>query len=247
MQVQFSKLKMIPLLAGITLAPASIANAGTISYTDEFDFQNTNFEENLTVDKFDSNLGTLQSIELEFIGSIRGDAQFESMDNADSTITATLDSSLQIESPDNRFFTELNPSVSVSEEVSAFDGTLDFDGSSGRSYTRNNGNGLQSSTTKTVQIDAPTQSDFELFTAPNGGSIDFSVNAEGSSRVEGPGNVASILSTLSAAEVQISYDYQENNQADTPRDIVEPTGMLGIGLVGGLTLFVKRKKEGTNA
>lgn len=241
MQLQFSKLKVIPLLAGMTLAPAGFANAGTLSFIDEFDFKTTNFEETLTINKFDTNLGTLNSIEFEFTGAVKGDVKFESLDAAESTVTATLSSVLELNLPDDdTLFAELNPFVSVSDELSAYDGTIDFGGTSGRSYTRDEGNGVQGSTTKTIKIDAPTESDLALFAARGGGSLDFSVNAEGRSVGTGSGNLITQFATLASAGIRVSYDYEENE----PRKIPEPTGALGIGIAGGLALLRKRKKEG---
>jgi len=238
MQLQFSKLKVIPLLAGMTLAPAGFANAGTLSFIDEFDFKTTNFEETLTINKFDTNLGTLNSIEFELTGAVKGDVKFESLDAAESTVTATLSSLLELNLPDDTVFAELNPFVSVSDELSAYDGTIDFGGTSGRSYTRDEGNGVRGSTTKTIKIDAPTESDLALFAARGGGSLDFSVNAEGRSVGTGSGNLITQFATLASAGVRVSYDYEEHE----PRKIPEPTGALGIGIAGGLALLRKRKK-----
>lgn len=239
MQLTISRSRLFTLVAGMVLAPAGIAHAGTLTFSDQFDYKTTNFNETLTIGKFDTSLGTLKSIQFDFNGNIAGDVRFESMDAADSTVTASLSSLLKLIAPDSTVLAEVNPFAEVSAQLTAFDGNIDFGGTSGRSFTRANGNGVSGTTSQSIRIDAPSETDLALFTANGGGTIDFSVAATGKSTTSGPGNVMTWVNTLASAGITVSYNYEETESKKIP----EPTGAIGIAVVGGLALLRKRKKQ----
>jgi hypothetical protein len=82
--------------AGILVASAA-AQAATVSYgttpastsTLTTGLQTTNFTSSLTLPKFNSTLGTLTSVAIDFAGGVTSTIKFESLDAAPSTIIGT--------------------------------------------------------------------------------------------------------------------------------------------------------------
>lgn len=78
-------------LCGAILGLAQPAAAATLSYSDSISpAQITNWTNMLSVQQFDSSLGTLQSVLVTLDGLVEGSAKTESMDSAPSTVTLDL-------------------------------------------------------------------------------------------------------------------------------------------------------------
>ena len=83
--------------------------------------------------QFDPGLGTLTSVEILNAGSITSQIKVENLDAAPATITATVSGSLTLS---GLGFNSLVTTSSASKtfNAGAFDGVLDFDGSSGHDF-----------------------------------------------------------------------------------------------------------------
>lgn len=188
------------LLAGA--AAVSMACAGTSlgagtqtegPFNDIF-AETTNWgPENLTVPQFDDMGGTrtLLCVIIDWNAGVAGSAQAESQDNAPSLITATLAADITLNGPSG--FSE-NPMPSDSEmfNATAFDGAIDFGGTSGVTFPNLAGNeGGQ--TTFTLPAD--------LLPFIGNGTVDFVATANAMSTATGPGNVAQVFMTDASASI----------------------------------------------
>ncbi|MBD2676901.1 MULTISPECIES: choice-of-anchor E domain-containing protein [Nostoc] len=213
-------------LAGI-VATSGVANAGSLSYTSSTNYDFTNIiDAPLSVQKFDSSLGTLQGVTIEFTGDILGNAGFENRSPSASQATVNLGSQLSLKL-NNQSLLELNPKYTSSYQVAKYDGVTDYSGTSG----------------KTLSNLTATQSGSQSFTNTTflqsfigTGSVDFFFSAIANSLVTGSGNMRSYIDTYAKAGVKVTYNYEEL------KSVPEASTTLGIGLVAGLCLLSQRKK-----
>ncbi|MFN6563363.1 MAG: choice-of-anchor E domain-containing protein [Nostoc sp. ChiSLP01] len=213
-------------LAGI-VATSGIANAGSLSYTSSTNYDFTDIiDAPLSVQKFDSSLGTLQGVTIEFTGDILGNAGFENRSPNASQATVTLGSKLSLEL-NNQSLLALNPQYSSSYQVGKYDGVTDYSGTSG----------------KTISNLTATQSSIQSFTNATflqsfigNGNVDFLFTAIADSLVSGSGNIRSYIDTYAKAGIKVTYNYEET------KSVPEASTTLGIGLVAGLCLLSQRKK-----
>ncbi|WP_414583006.1 choice-of-anchor E domain-containing protein [Scytonema sp. PCC 10023] len=181
----------------------------------------------LSIQKFDSSLGTLDSVTIDFIGDIKGDAGFENRSPQASTVTVDLSGDLKLELADGTSVAEFSPQQDYSYDVAKYDGTTDFGGTSGKTVV-----GLTAS-----QSDTKTYTDNTLlqsFTGSDNLNLLFSATAK--STVSGSGNIASYVTTYAKSNVEVTYDYQ-------PRKVPEPSVILGIGVMTGVGLLVQKNRS----
>jgi hypothetical protein len=223
----FNTLAAASTLAGI-VATAGTANAASLTYTaSSGDYALTNFNKSLSVQQFDSSLGTLKSVTLDIVGYINGNAKFESLDSSSSLITANVAAQLILKQGAGTLFS-LNPSNAKSYQASAFDGAIDFGGTSGGKLD----NIIDSEgATKTLTTD--------LGAYIGSGNINFLLSAVAQSNVTGSGNILSQIGTLAKGQLQVTYNYDTPN----PTTVPEPSALLGFGLIAGFGLMSQCKKS----
>jgi hypothetical protein len=160
----------------------------------------------VTVPKFDPALGTLQSIDITFTGSIVGSAQAESLDTSATTVTETFQGQIILTRPDLSTLGSVLPQAQFVDTFTSFDGTIDFAGTSGTSH-------MNVSATQTMTFSSPPPaSDLALFTGPlgNPGTITLPVTAVGTSTATGSGNLITQFTQDASADVQVCYNYIAN-------------------------------------
>ena len=191
-------------------------------YSDSITMTTTDWGQTLPIPKFDSSLGILQSIKLTLAGQVQGDASYENLGAGPASVTLSLQAALKLQRPDGSVLAEIIPLASITANPSAYDGSINFAGSSGGTYI-----GLSDSITEISTITNPA--DLALFTGP--GTIDLGFSATGSSTGTGAGNLITSFSTKAAGQVEVVYEYTT---------IPEPATM-GLLALGGLLLRRKRK------
>ncbi|GAA6621485.1 choice-of-anchor E domain-containing protein [Scytonema sp. NUACC26] len=184
----------------------------------------------LSIQKFKSSWGILNSVKIDFIGDLTGDAGFESRDAKARTVTVDLSGLLKLQTTDGTSLFELDPTQSYKYDVSKYDNKLDFLGTSGRTLE---GLTASASGTKTYTDSSLLQS----FIGTN--KFDFLFTANAKSTVKGSGNITSYVNTYAKASVKVTYDYR--------RRVPEPSLLVGVGLVGGAGLWSKRNKNFSKA
>jgi hypothetical protein len=201
------------VLAGGSLFGAQIIHNSTITV------QPTNWSGNFLLPQFDPTLGTLNSIVFDLTGTVEGIAQVENLSTlSGANITTNLSAVLTLLLPGGVQMV-VNPAASVTDSYGAFDGVVDFDGTSGRTYTTLANSSMQ------MQTAPPFGVDLSAFLGM--GNIMLAISSLGNSGVSGGSFVASTFQTLSGATLQITYNY---TPSDTGGDIPEP---MTLALVGG--------------
>lgn len=190
------KSRIAAVLIPMTLATA--ASAEFVDFSNTIPLTDTNWMQNLNLPKFDPALGTLDRVEWTFLGQLRSDIRFESLDAAPANVQVEVTGALQLMRPDMSGLAAVNLAVNKAAEVAAFDGSPDFGGDSGRSFLNESANGSDSGSTTAA-------ADLLLFTGP--GTIDLPVSATGNSSNSGAGNLLTIFDTEAGATVRIRYVY----------------------------------------
>lgn len=212
------------ILFGLMLiASTSAANAAIITQSQTITQQKTNINTSLIFNLF--NLGPgfeLTKVSFTIDGDVFGSASVESRDSEPSTIDIELSVTLTLFDPSNSALVISIPLFSQSFNATAFDGTQDFGGTSGATFT-----GLNASQSVTeTYMDAAT---LAQFTGP--GTISLGLTAVGTSNGSGAGNLISQFSTDAAADIEVVYEYG-------PTEVSEPSviALFGLGLIalGGM-------------
>jgi len=199
---------------------ATLASAGTVTYSDSIDLTSTNWSDTVSIQKFDASLGTLVSIEFTLSGHVEGTIRFESMDSSPTTVDACLKAEIELRRPDDSLIVETFPLASVSEDVTAYDGVMDWGGTSGRTY-----DGLSGDKTETL-VSPPPSSDLALFTGT--GSIVLPIVATGCSTASGGGNLISQFITSASAYVEVTYTYDEPAIPEPATLLLLVSGVSGL-------------------
>jgi hypothetical protein len=217
------------------LAPAALAvliggsaSAATLSYSDSISLQSTNWGPlTLSLTQFDSSLGTLNSVTFTLSGNVEGSAGAESLDASPSTVTLDLGAAIEADiaglGSSGVADITINPVNSQTIGLTAFDGTIDFAGTSG------------------VDTGTVTGSDSNFATyasglAPfiGGGTFDVDLSADGEFSGSGAGNLVTRSNTSASASITVLYDY-------TPAVIPLPaSALLLLGGLGGLAMVRRR-------
>ena len=205
-------------VAALLVGAATSSQAAFVTYTDEIPLTGTNWNDILTVQQFDPGLGTLTSINFKLYGYVEGDVQFESLDNEPATVTTELSARITLKRPDNSTLVVTTPLHETQDDVTAYDGVLDYGGTSGRSYFNLEADDVDEANSP------PPPSDLILFTGL--GTIDLPVSAEARSLASGAGNLDARFRTTAGAMVEVTYYYA------TSQPIPEPSS-LALVLVGG--------------
>ncbi len=194
------------LFASLALAGTALAgNPGgpqTQCHTDTIPFAITNWSSSVSVPKFNPTLGTLLSIQFTLRGDIRGSARAESLDASPTTVTTQFSANLALTRPDMSTIVVSVPVANFVNNFTAFDGTIDFGGTSGVTHS-----GI-SATDSQVVTSPPPVSDLALFTGV--GNIVLPVAAQGSSIATGSGNLITQFNTEASATVTVCYTYAPN-------------------------------------
>jgi hypothetical protein len=212
----------LAVFASLALLPLSQATADTIMFSDSVALQPTNFNSSVSVPKFNPALGTLTKVIFELSGHVEGQAKFESLDAGATTISMQLAAQVKLQRPDLSSLVVAFPLAMTSDNASAFDGVMDFGGTSGKTYPALAGDDNEMSMTT-----APL--DLALFTGM--GNIMLPVMATGASSGSGAGNLLLQFNTSASSDVTVTYEYTV---------IPEPATAMLVSL-GALGLFRRRR------
>lgn len=190
---------LLCLMVLLQLGSLLNVSADTIEHVSNIGLTTTNWVSSVTVPKFDPALGELKSITFVLKAHVESAVKFESLDAAPATVTTTVSGSITLQRPDMSNILTVLPFSQQVENVSTFDGTIDFGGTSGRTYPQVSADNSGSITSP------PPVSDLALFTGS--GEITLPVVATAVAAVSGPGNVIQQINTSASAEIKVIYEY----------------------------------------
>jgi hypothetical protein len=226
----------IALAAAAVLVASTAAQAASVSFgttpastsTLTTGLQTTNFTASITLPKFNTALGTLTSVAIDFAGSVTSTIRFESLDASASTVTGTAAATVTLTRPNTSQLAVVLPTNVRSATEAAFDGIIDFSGASGAIFSNVSG------TVTAPTVTLTSASDLALFSGA--GSIVLPVTGTGSSTITGPGNVIAQISTQASGSAYVVYTY-----AAVLTSIPEPASMALLGAsLAGLGLLRRR-------
>lgn len=209
----------LAVLAAVAVAATALAvpvPPQEVCYERQIDLATTNWNNMIEIPRFDPALGDLLAVNWVLTGYVEGNASFESLDAAPAVVTMNLQATITLFAPDNSPLDVVIPVVQTMDNVSEFDGTIDFGGTSGRSY-------LGVNDSEQVVNSSSDPGVLALFTGL--GNVSLPVSAAGTSSATGAGNLVTIFQTAASAHIEICYKY-----------VPEPS-TLALLAVGGLAFF----------
>jgi len=221
-----SKWYLVALLISLFFyVPSASADYLAQTSSDSIPLQSTNWDGSLEFDLFNPSLGVLSMVEIILRGDLDGSMAAESLDAEPSVITMDLRAELTLETPEGYEVIVLPADTNIFN-ASAFDGTIDFGGTSGATFP-------DLIATETDSLLITDETDLLGYYGPGLFSMD--VSALGLSQATGAGNLLAQLSTNAGAIGTINYWVSGD-------PIPEPATMLlfGTGLVG-LAGFGRKK------
>ncbi len=204
------------LLTASTVASAQVT---TDCHTVEIPMEFTNFLRVVSLPKFDPALGELQGVELQVVARATGMSRLESLDAAPSVVNTRFSVDVTVTRSDSTVVMFMVPIADFQDSLTAYDGILDFGGTSG--ITRDN---IQAMDQRTSIID-PTPENLALFTGT--GSMEFTADAAGSSEASGAGNLQTQFDTRAGVEIEVCYRYLITNPptVSCPGNLIASVGV----------------------
>lgn len=233
MHLSISKNKVMVAAFAAILAPINAAQASTLTYESTVDLEKTNFEKQISLPKFDSSLGNLESVLFELSANVQGSVELENRDAQAALVTGNLAAEIGLKKPDNSLLLVALPTASVEQKLNKYDGKLDFDGTSGVKLT-------DISNTKEESALLTIPNDFTPFVGD--GSFNLLVEAIGNSTATGAGNLLAGFETYAGATVAVSYTYAKKDEP-TPRKKVPESGVSATILIGLAATMVLTKSK----
>ncbi len=229
MHLSISKTALMVTAFAAILAPNNAVQASTLAYETSVDLEKTNFKKQITLPKFDSSLGDLESVLFELSGNVQGSVSLENEDAQAALITGNLAAEISLRKPDDSLLLVALPTASVEQHLSAYDGTFDMKGTSGVKLT-------DISNTKKESTLLTIPDDFTFFLGD--GSFDLFLEAKGNSTATGAGNLSARFETFAGATAWVTYTYAKKDEPIRKKRVPEsqvPTTIF-IGLAATMVL-----------
>lgn len=207
------------------VASAAAAGAGVMEWSDTVSLQPTPFDTTVSIPKYNGT-DVLTCVEWILSGHIEGLVMYENLGASPATVRSELKVEMTLSRPDDSMLVVSVPIYEKEDDLPAFDGTMDFDGPSGRTY-----DDVTADKTENTMFSEPA--DLALFSGS--GNIELPITAVGESSVSGPGNVISMFDTDASAEVTVKYHFTKTAAVPEPATL----GLLGLGLIP----LIRRKRN----
>jgi len=216
-------MKTALLATALVAFAGSAAMAADVTYSGTFSTTTTNWNSAPTLPQFDNTPAgpfagfVLTGVTLTLTGNVEGAVRLESLDAAASILNYNLQATLNFTGPGGGAVVAI-PTASGIFNATAFDGTIDFGGTSGITLTGLTGTDTQSA------------SPFVFAPYEGSGNVNFNLNASGTSNGSGAGNLLQQFNTAAGAEYSVKYTYI----------IPTPSAAALLGL-GGLVATRRRR------
>jgi len=194
----------LALAASLTaLSPSGSAQTQTQCHVGAIPIQLTNFARIASVPRFDPALGELVGIELQVTASVRGIARIESLDAQASVVATQFSVDMSITQADMPLAMFMIPIANFLDTLSAYDGTLDYGGTSGVTHS-----GIEAGD-QMSQVVPLTPENLAIFSGL--GTVDFRADARANSSAAGGGNLVAQFDTMAGLDVQVCYVFLGNS------------------------------------
>ena len=229
------------------------AEAGQIVQSGSYPLGTTNWQNLVTLEKFDGTLGTLDSVELNLTGEIVANAGYENLSDVSNDITLRAAADISATIPNNSFLQQYGFQLTITPanlgtfwNVPGFDGLNNFNDASGQMFTDLTGADSRTLSTALALTFHPLIRTLihEQFTDVDGvagglETVDLLVGASGASIANDVrGNVASIFQTSAAGSYSLIYNYQTlGTIGSTP----EPRSVVSF-ILGAFGLIALRRR-----
>jgi hypothetical protein len=219
-----SKMIILSMAFVASLMITGMANAALLPFTDSYTYNTDWGPQTLSVTKFNTSLGTLNSIKVELIGNFTGGAMLtNTVGSPQTAVKLSLDGYVSISGP-------AVTSLLVTPSIDLVTAPIILAGGSSITYD-------------------PTTASENLFTMISSGSfglyvgtgdVDFTAYASGFKTYSGSPNISvtSLGPTMAEAVLRVTYDYTPTT------NVPEPSLMLLLGMgIGVFGLMGFRKKN----
>lgn len=170
--------------------------------------------------QFNPALGNLQSIQIKVDGRIISDIKLENLDDESSVVSGTVAGNVLVSGPGFNLNVNIAGNATISKTLPAFDGTIDFGGTSGISLGSTTATGSNTQT-----LTGPAMSSY-LGT----GTVNLSFLAQASTQASGGGNLTANITNQGGGTVTVTYSYIKNNDLKPGNykiiQKVQPAGLL---------------------
>jgi hypothetical protein len=188
------------LALSVAASAAVLSQAASVSYSvaTQPDPDLTNWAKTLELPQFDPSLSILTGITVQIEGRTAGEIRVETPNPTPSTVISTLQSQITLALPGGATL-QVNPSSTITDDFTAFDGEIDFAGTSGATHLD-----LSASVTESAVLPAGDWAPYVGL-----GVVSLPVEALGLSSSSGPGAIMTQFTSLAAATVDVTYEYRE--------------------------------------
>lgn len=194
-------------LATVVLPVTSIEAQGLqeVSYTSTIVEEATNWTHVMDLQRFDPALGSLQTVAIRIEQTVRGRVRIESTDATPAVVQSDFESFLAVVLPDGNAMQMPIPMANYQDTFTAFDGTVDFAGTSGITHQ-------EIVLTQALDHPLPPSIDETDYMGPPGapGFLPLSMTALGLSAASGAGNVITEFALRASATITITYGFIGN-------------------------------------
>jgi hypothetical protein len=196
-------------------APTTPSTGGTQTQqvTATFTPFTTGGSQTQTVGQFNPTLGTLTGVQVILNGTLTSDVKVESFDSAASNFTAQVNGNLQLQGPGIQSLA-VNPSLNENTTLTAYDGVMDFGGTSGHDFGNQSAQASQS-----VTLTAGANN---LAAWVGTGNVSLTESAQSSSTMNGSGNEDTHVCSTGSGTVQVIYSYTPATAPQSPPPVSPP-------------------------
>lgn len=193
----FRSLASVAFLAA--LAPVSVRADQILTFNGSAPLTPTNSSGLISLPKFDPSLGSLEAVLISLSGHVEGTARYESMNASPRTVTLNLAAKIDLKDEQSNLISSTLPLASMTSNALAYDGIMDFGGTSGHTFANISADNVAPLHNYTNLVD--------LAKFIGNDMLSFPLIATGQSTGNGPGNIVYSFSTATSASVEIQYTY----------------------------------------